>query len=672
MDVNQGQEFSEHEEVQLDEADTLELHEQLDSIASAAEEDYEFHNIISHKWEDGMLAFTVELTSGKTFEIPFSMIKKDRPMETARYIRNHVVEAKRNGYYGTWAKNILTQANRNIRRMQRYHNIDRIRRINTGNELTIRRISRNKRNEQSKKRAKFGIKIPNSVREALLLDTENKNNLWAEAIKKEMTALDNAGVFQYKPPNFTIPFGYQYAPLRMIFEVKQEDLRRKARLVAGGHVVDSSMYESYSSVVQTITLRLLQTVAVNEGLKTITGDIGNAFIHATTNEKIWTKAGAEFGERRGCKIIFKKALYGLSTSARRWNLTLGDTISAMGFKPSRSDADLWIKPTEDGKSYEYIATHVDDVICVGNNPSKYIMELKKKFPIRNIAENPEYYLGNDIKIQPDNTIKISLKKYISEVINKHEKKYGPLRKEKTPYMHNDHPELDNSTLLDEEGKTKFQSIMGICQWISIARRLDICFAVSSLSRFASKPREGHLTRASKILGYLKKYPSKGYTIDPRSPDMDLEYEEIIPDFGNQYADFKEDVDPRLSKARMKELPIIIYTDANHGHDQVTGKSITGIIVMVGRTPIYWSSKRQASVQIATLGAEFIALKRAVEEAITMRYYMKSMGVKVSNPAIIYGDNMSSMKNTIEPGSPLKKNTWLYRITFVGSISAPAS
>lgn len=40
---------------------------------------------------------------------------------------------------------------------------------------------------------------------------------------------------------------YQYAPLQLILDIKQEDFRRKARLVAGGHVADASMYESYSS-----------------------------------------------------------------------------------------------------------------------------------------------------------------------------------------------------------------------------------------------------------------------------------------------------------------------------------------------------------------------------------------------------------------------------------------
>ena len=35
---------------------------------------------------------TVELESGKTFESPFAMIKKDRPIEVATYIKNHVIE----------------------------------------------------------------------------------------------------------------------------------------------------------------------------------------------------------------------------------------------------------------------------------------------------------------------------------------------------------------------------------------------------------------------------------------------------------------------------------------------------------------------------------------------------------------------------------------------------
>ena len=75
---------------------------------------------------------------------------------------------------------------------------------------------------------------------------------------------------------------------------------------------------------------------------------------------------------------------------------------------------------------------------------------------------------------------------------------------------------------------------------------------------------------------------------------------------------------------------------------------------MGSTPTTWSAKRQTSVQTSTFGAEFIALKRAVEEAITIRYHLRSMGVMVSEATEIYADNMGVILNTTNPGSTLNK------------------
>ena len=60
------------------------------------------------------------------------------------------------------------------------------------------------------------------------------------------------------------------------------------------------------------------------------------------------------------------------------------------------------------------------------------------------------------------------------------------------------------------------------------------------------------------------------------------------------------------------------------------------------------------VQTPTFGAESVDIKKAVEEAITLRYYLRSMGVKVTKPTIIYGDNLSSITNATTPGNPLKE------------------
>ena len=173
-------------------------------------------------------------------------------------------------------------------------------------------------------------------------------------------------------------------------------LPRKARMVAGGHVIESSMFTNYSSVVQTRTIRILETIATNKGLKLITGDIGNAFIHDNTKEELYSRAGPEFGDQKGCLIEIKKALYGLSTSARQWNLALGEAIRNMGFIPSRANPDLWLTILPEHDKYEYIATYVDDIIIVAMDPTKYLDVLADKFPIRHIETNPSYYLENDL------------------------------------------------------------------------------------------------------------------------------------------------------------------------------------------------------------------------------------------------------------------------------------
>ena len=171
-----------------------------------------------------------------------------------------------------------------------------------------------------------------------------------------------------------------------------------------------------------------------------------------------------------------------------------------------------------------MATYVDDIIIVANDPIKYLNKLKNIFPIRNIELASAYYLGNGIEMKENGTMKISSKKYTNETITRYESKYGMLKKQNIPAIIDDHPKMDDTPLLNEDGIRHFQSNIGICQWISTAGRFDITYVVSSLRRFAHQLREGHLERSEKILGYLKKYSKRGYIVDPRDPIVDIEYE----------------------------------------------------------------------------------------------------------------------------------------------------
>ena len=62
------------------------------------------------------------------------------------------------------------------------------------------KISRNERNKVKTYQWKFGYKITNNSREALLLDNKNGNTLWSDVIVKYMNALERLSVIQLYPP----------------------------------------------------------------------------------------------------------------------------------------------------------------------------------------------------------------------------------------------------------------------------------------------------------------------------------------------------------------------------------------------------------------------------------------------------------------------------------------
>jgi hypothetical protein len=122
----------------------------------------------------------------------------------------------------------------------------------------------------------------------------------------------------------------------------------------------------------------------------------------------------------------------------------------MGFQPSRADQDLWWKKSDDYDSYDYLATHVDDVICVAKNPSQYISQIKQEFKLRDTTDKPSYYLGNDLKKMRSGQIHISSTTYTKEALRKYQVlDSGAVRKCYIPMDPKCHPEMDKSPLFPE-------------------------------------------------------------------------------------------------------------------------------------------------------------------------------------------------------------------------------
>ena len=99
-----------------------------------------------------------------------------------------------------------------------------------------------------------------------------------------------------------------------------------------------------------------------------------------------------------------------------------------------------------------------------------------------------------------------------------------------------------------------------------------------------------------------------------------------------------------------------YVDADRTGDKITRRSRTGYIVFLNMAPIYWFSKKQASIETSSFGSEFIAMKQCCEFIRGLRYKLRMMGLPVNEPAFIKGDNKSMLCNTMIPSSVLSKKS----------------
>jgi hypothetical protein len=70
--------------------------------------------------------------------------------------------------------------------------------------------------------------------------------------------------------------------------------------------------------------------------------------------------------------------------------------------------------------------------------------------------------------------------------------------------------------------------------------------------------------------------------------------------------------------------------------------------------VHWFTKKQATVETATYGSEFVAAKHAVEQIMAMRTTLRYLGVEVHGPSFMFGDNGSVVTNSSIPESPLRK------------------
>ena len=489
----------------------------------------------------------------------------------------------------------------------------------------------------------------------MMIDTRDGNTKWRDSEKLEVNQLDEYESFEDKGLNAPVPDGYKKIRCHFVYDVKH-DGRYKSRFVAGGHMTDTPIDSVYSGVVSIPGIRLVTFLAELNELELWATDIGNAYLESVTKEKVCFTAGPEFGDKAGHLFIIYKAQYGLKSSGKRWHDKLYDVLRGMGFFPSKAEEDIWMRDC--GDHYEYLAVYVDDLLIASKEPQKIIDQLTSaphSFKLKGTGP-VSYHLGNDFFRDESGTLCFGPKKYIEKMAIEYKRLFGsePKRNVLSPLVKNDHPELDDSPMLDEDGIRKYQSLIGTLQWTITLGRFDVGTAVMTMSSFRVAPREGHLERLCRICGYLYRMKNGYIRVRVEEPDFsDLPHHEYDWE-RTVYGKVTESLPEDAPEPKGKRVITSTYKDANLYHDVTNGRAVTGILFFVNQTPIDWYTKKQATVETATYGSEFAAARTAVQRIIGLRNTLRYLGVPVHGSTYLFGDNESVITSGSLPHSPLRK------------------
>ncbi len=153
----------------------------------------------------------------------------------------------------------------------------------------------------------------------------------------------------------------------------------------------------------------------------------------------------------------------------------------------------------------------------------------------------------------------------------------------------------------------FRPVLGSVMWGQLATRPDLSFAVSLLSRFQADPGIEHWKSLLHVIGYIKN------TID----------------YG-------------LTYSRDADLNPLAYVDADYGGCRDTRRSTLGYVFTMAGGAVTWSSKRQATVALSTVEAEYVAMSRCAQQMVWMQTWLDEVEIVHAMLGVVKGDSRGAI------------------------------
>lgn len=223
--------------------------------------------------------------------------------------------------------------------------------------------------------------------------------------------------------------------------------------------------------------------------------------------------------------------------------------------------------------------------------------LKKEFEVTCLGD-VRHFLNMEIH-REENAYTIRLQNYIRKLLEDHG--MSEAKPAKAPMDSNYVKAEDNSELLQD--LSKYRSAVGSLLYLSVVARPDIANSVALLGRKFAAPTEQDWVAAKRVMRYLK--GTIGWSLR----------------LGGQ-----------------EDQGLLGFSDADWAGDLSTRRSTSGFAFLFCGGTISWASRRQASVTLSSMEAEYVALSEACQEAVWLRQLLVDFGESQEGATTILEDN----------------------------------
>lgn len=449
---------------------------------------------------------------------------------------------------------------------------------------------------------------PKSYKHAIL---HQDRDAWIKATVDEFQSLVENHTWEL----VEIPPERNVLQARWVFKYKRglygQVLRHKARWVVKGYEQQYGVdyADTFASVVKPMSYKALFAIAASLDLEIEQMDVKTAFLYGLLDEDVYVEQAEGFDDNSGRVYKLNKALYGLKQSPRVWYHTLSLFLTSQGYHAIDADASVF------SNGSIFVAVYVDDLLIIGPKMTEINTlkaSLHTRFSMTDLGPAAHYLGMSVMRDRRSRILRLGQKSYLENAIRAAGLWDKPAQL--TPMGTDRLMPAKEDEIATKAFTKEYQSYVGTLMYAMLGTRPDIAYSVACVSRYASNPTPAHMKAVKRIFSYLR-----------GSMDFQLTFRGDIADLEG-------------------------FSDSDWGGDPSTFRSTSGFVFNIGSGAISWSSKRQPTVALSTVEAEYGAQTQASKEAIWLRQLLQNLIPQEQTPyaTIIYCDNQGAIALAKDP------------------------